>query len=468
MDLQHLLLTSVSFLILYWFIKFRHHIWIAQFRPQPSIAKRKYKNKSHAFPFPTKRPECPLCKAEEGMLPPEVIPEPPPLIPHKRGRRRSIYTDRCFCPNNDCKYYGWFARGNICSNGHPNSSEWRQLKCIACKTYFMETQGTIFYCSKVSPDKMIFALKVMAEGLGIRSTARALELDANTVQDWLKQGAKHMEAVSDYLMRELNLSQVQVDELWALLGERDELSPQKRNTRWVWSATDPESKLWLDFLISDRSLGSAQIFIHRVSQLLAPECVPLILTDGYKPYATAILTHFGHWVQRFSEKGRRLPLRWMPLPDLAYAQVVKRRVKRRLVHVSHKVIYGSKESVRDRIRQSIGNTINTSFVERMNLTLRHHVPALVRRTIQIAKTVLGLEQQLIVAGTNYNFCKPHSSLRLPLPTPIPTKGNGSPKLWEPRTPAMAAGLTDHVWSMEELLLFRAPPWHQPMPQRQAA
>ena len=76
---------------------------------------------------------------------------------------------------------------------------------------------------------MIFALKVMAEGLGIRSTARALDLDANTVQDWLKQGAKHMEAVSDYLMRELNLSQVQVDELWALLGERDELAPQKRN-----------------------------------------------------------------------------------------------------------------------------------------------------------------------------------------------------------------------------------------------
>ncbi len=161
MNLQLLLLITVSFLILYWFIKFRHHIWIAQFRPQPSITKGKHKNKSHAFPFPTKRPECPQCKAEERMLPPEVIPEPPPLIPHKKGRRRSIYTDRCFCPNNDCKYYGWFARGNICSNGHPNSGKWRQLKCVVCKTYFMETQGTIFYCSKVSPDKMIFALKVM-------------------------------------------------------------------------------------------------------------------------------------------------------------------------------------------------------------------------------------------------------------------------------------------------------------------
>jgi IS1 family transposase len=470
MNRHLLLLIAFCLLVLSWFISLRHYlrIWITRFRSQPSVAKHKRKNKSRPFPFPTKRPECPLCKAEEGSLSSEATPEPPPLIPHKRGRRHSIYTDRCFCPNNDCEYYGWFARGNICSNGHPNSGKWRQLKCIVCKTYFMETEGTIFYCSKVSPDKMIFALKVMAEGLGIQSTARILDLDVNTVQDWLKQGSEHMEAVSNYLMRELNLSQVQVDELWSLLGERDELAPQKRNTRWVWIAIDPESKLCLDFLIADRSLESAQVFIHQMSQLLAPGCVPLFLSDGYKPYATAILTHFGHWVQRFSEKGRRLPLRWMPLPDLTYAQVVKRRVRKRLVSVKHKVVYGSKESVRDRIRQSIGNVINTSFVERMNLTLRHHVPALARRTIQIAKTALGLEQQLSLVGAKYNFCLPHSSLRLPLPAPIPTKGNGSPKLWEQRTPAMAAGITDHIWTMEELLMFRAPPYYQPLPKRIAA
>jgi hypothetical protein len=178
--------------------------------------------------------------------------------------------------------------------------------------------------------------------------------------------------------------------------------------------------------------------------------------------------HFGHWVDISSEYGRRRLPRWMPLPGLAYAQVVKRRIKRRLVHVSHKVIYGSKEGVRDRIRQSIGNMINTSFVERMNLTLRHHVPALARRTIQIAKTALGLEQQISLIGSHYDFCLPHSSLRQPLPTPIPTKGNGSPKLWEQRTPAMAAGITDHIWTTEELLMLRAPPYYQPMPKRIAA
>ena len=170
-----------------------------------------------------------------------------------------------------------------------------------------------------------------------------------------------------------------------------------------------------------------------------------------------LLTHFGHWVHIASERGRRRLPRWMPLPELRYAQVVKRRVKRRIVHVSQKVIYG--RNVRGRIKQTIGSMINTSFVERMNLTLRHHVPALARRTIQIAKTALGLEQQLSLTGAYYNFCLPHETLKRPLAQPIPTNGNGSPKKWSPCTPMMAEGLTFHVWTLEELLTFRVPPKH---------
>jgi len=84
----------------------------------------------------------------------------------------------------------------------------------------METQGTIFYCSKASPNTIIMALKIMSEGVGIRSTARILELDVNTVQDWLSQSAEHMEAISRYMINELHIPQVQVDELWAILGKR--------------------------------------------------------------------------------------------------------------------------------------------------------------------------------------------------------------------------------------------------------
>ena len=196
--------------------------------------------------------------------------------------------------------------------------------------------------------------------MGIRSTSRILDMDANTVENWLEQGAKHMEAVSNYLIHNLHLNQVQVDELWTLLGKRDELAPQERNTRWIWSAIDSESKLWLGFVIGDRSLEAAQVFIHQVSQLLAPGCVPLFLSDRWKPYAVALLTHFGHWVHIASEHGRRRLPRWMPLPGLRYAQVVKRRVKRRIVYVSQKVVYGM--NVRGRIKQTIGSIQIQSYI----------------------------------------------------------------------------------------------------------
>ena len=100
------------------------------------------------------------------------------------------------------------------------------------------------------------ALKIMSEGVGIRSTARILELDVNTVQEWLMKGSEHMEAISHYMIHELHIPQVQVDEMWAILGKRDELAPQKRNNRWVWSAIDPQSKLLLVLQTSQQSASA--------------------------------------------------------------------------------------------------------------------------------------------------------------------------------------------------------------------
>ena len=115
----------------------------------------------------------------------------------------------------------------------------------------------------------------------------------------------------------------------------------------------------------------------------------------------------------------------------------------------------------EHILSQTGVSINTAFIERLNLSIRQHVAALGRKVISLAKTKLGLEAQLSLCQTYHNFCLPNSSLRLPLPEPQPTKGDGSPKKWQQRTPAMAAGVTDHIWRMEELLMFRAPPWQQP-------
>jgi hypothetical protein len=150
----------------------------------------------------------------------------------------------------------------------------------------------------------------------------------------------------------------------------------------------------------------------------------------------------------------------MPLPQLLYAQVVKTVRRRRLVDVTHRVVFGSLEAVHHLLAPR-GWHINTAFVERINLTIRQHVAAVGRRVSTLCKGEDGLRQQLAVCHCSDNFCLPHASVRQPLPQPEPTYGSGSATQWRLCTPAMAAGLTDHVWSVREVLLFRVSPWPQP-------
>jgi len=199
-----------------------------------------------------------------------------------------------------------------------------------------------------------------------------------------------------------------------------------------------------------------------VVQVLASGCVPLFLTDGFKEYATALLTHYGQWGQpeRRQATGPRPKPRWIPLPELLYAQVIKTVRRRRLVRLGRRVVFGTLEAV-EQVLATCGWQINTAFIERMNLSIRQHVAAVGRRVSTLCKGEDGLRQQLALSHASYNFCLPHASLRQPLPRPVPTNGTGSAKQWRPQTPAMAAGLTDHVWTLREVLLYRVPPWPQP-------
>jgi IS1 family transposase len=230
----------------------------------------------------------------------------------------------------------------------------------------------------------------------------------------------------------------------------------------VWAAIDPVTKLLLTLDVGERTLAMAQWVVHQVVQVLAPDCVPVFLTDGFKEYATALLTHYGQWVQpaRRQATGPAPKPRWMPLPQLLYAQVLKTVRRRRLVRVRHRVVFGTLEAIQQ-VLAACGWQINTAFIERVNLSMRQHVAAVGRRVSTLCKGEEGLRQQLALYQTYYNFCLPHASLRQPLPQPEPTNGSGSAKQWQPQTPAMAAGLTDHVWSVREILLFRVLPWPQP-------
>jgi hypothetical protein len=150
----------------------------------------------------------------------------------------------------------------------------------------------------------------------------------------------------------------------------------------------------------------------------------------------------------------------MPLPGLLYAQVVKTVRRRRFVHVRHRVVFGTLEAVQQ-VLAACGWQINTAFIERVNLSIRQHVAAVGRRVTTLCKGEDGMQQQLVLYHVSDNFCLPHASLRQPLPQPEPTHGTGSARQWRSCTPAMAAGLTDRVWTLREVLLFRVPPWPQP-------
>src|SRR5262249_15649286 len=151
-----------------------------------------------------------------------------------------------------------------------------------------------------------------------------------------------------------------------------------------------------------------------------------------------LLTHYGSWVQppRRQATGPRPKPRWMPLPQLLYAQVVKTVRRRRLVRVHHRVVFGTLATV-NAVLAPLGCHINTAFIDRLNLTIPPHVAAVGRGVTRLCKGEEGLQQQLALYQTYYNFCLPHASVRQPLPQPLPTNGTGSARQWRPCTPAMA-------------------------------
>jgi transposase-like protein len=183
-----------------------------------------------------------------------------------RGRRRQVETTGQVCPQATCSYHGWVDWGNIRANGHPDGRHWRQLVCLSCHRHFLETHGTLFHGKQVAPDKLVWAVAALAEGLGIRAVARVFEVDPNTVLRWLVEAAEHLEAFSRYHLRDLHVEQVQMDELFALLSavkdgevtEAEAIQRLSRSPHWVWVAMDPLSK---DF---DNGSYRSTLVMHRI------------------------------------------------------------------------------------------------------------------------------------------------------------------------------------------------------------
>ena len=266
--------------------------------PQPVAPPRKRSKESKPFTGFTCKPHCDAY--EQAVEPCREPPgAPPPCIVSTRGRRRQVDTSHHYCPGPDCPYGGWLGLGNISANGHPSGGPWRQLYCSRCQGYFLETHGTIFHGKRVSVDLIVHVIGCLAEGLGIRGTARVFAVDPNTVLGWLVEAADQLRAFSRYFLHDLHLTQVPLDELYVVLSavkdskvsEAEAMKRLDRSPHWVWGAMDPESKVLLTIAVGNRTLAMAQHVVHHVAQMLAPDCAPLFLTDGFKEYMTALLTH---------------------------------------------------------------------------------------------------------------------------------------------------------------------------------
>src|SRR5216683_8205755 len=186
--------------------------------PTPVTPPRKRSTAPKPLTGLARKPHGDACEqAIEGLRLP--LPSvPPPKIISTRGRRRHVDTSRHCCPDADCRYGGWVGLGNLSANGHPSGGPWRQLHGTSCDGYFQETHGTPLHGTRVAPEKLVWAVGTLAEGLGIRAVARVFAVDPTTVLAWLVEVAEHATAFSQYFLHDVHVTQVQLDELFALLS----------------------------------------------------------------------------------------------------------------------------------------------------------------------------------------------------------------------------------------------------------
>ena len=277
---------------------------------------------------------------------------------------------------------------------------------------------------------------------------------------WLQRAAQKAEEINQHLMREVEVTQVELDELWSFVlrkrsksaeasGESPEESSDGR--QWVWVSFAPEYRLLLATYVGPRTFQSALKLIQLTAAVVLG--VPAFFSDGFSCYLSALVEVY-HQLKTFPRTGRsgrpKKPVK-EPHPDLVYAQLVKHKQHGRLQSLTRQVRLGAERLA------SLDLTISTSLVERFNLTLRHALAPLTRKCLGFCKDRTQLRRRVTFYQVFYNFARPHQSLRQPLAATQPELVPLFQAKWQPVTPAMAAGLTDHVWSFRELLTVKFEP-----------
>lgn len=326
-----------------------------------------------------------------------------------------------FCPNPGCLDKYVTGKGNIISHGRKRE----RCKCTRCGKTFAYQTGTPFYGLHSEVSEIICVVTLVAYGCPIPAIVAAFRRDERTIARWLQRAGDHAEVFHHQQMCRLDLQQVQVDEFWVRM---------QRQVMWVAMAIAVGSRLWLGAVCRPkRDKKLAEQILTCVYNWAKPLAL-VIAFDGWNVYFDLCLKIFSEPFYS-GRKGRPAMHIW---EQLTLVQVVKHTRSNTWAGLRH-VLWGSCTSLKRLIERTQGaGGINTAYIERLNATFRGHLSILVRRSRCPARRMDTLNQRVFLLGCVYNFCSPHSSFR-------------------DATPAMRAGLTDHPWSVADLL------WHRPKP-----
>jgi transposase-like protein/IS1 family transposase len=308
------------------------------------------------------------------------------------------------------------------------------FRCTLCRKTFCDRYGTAFYDLKTSEDKVIRCVHQVLEGLSYEAVARIEQVHPTSVQRWVERAFAQAQLADQHTLTNITTEVIEVDELHSFAGTK-QLTPARADDQtgkhWTHCSMARDSRLLIAVEVGPRTEETAEKLVKNTAGRLAEASWPLWCSDGWEPYVAALLSVFHlliHYM-RTRRRGRPRSPQQIAHPNLRYGQVVKQRSGRRLVAITKRVIYGVAELVPL-------EKISTSLLERLNGTLRLHVSPMRRKTRAFAKCRDTLNMHVQLFKSYYNLCLVHSSLK-------------------DQTPAQAAGLTNHQWSVRELLTVGA-------------
>jgi len=397
--------------------------------------------------------DCPVCRlASPGVEPASAPLRPWSEVKSRRGAPKRVNTEGFACPNPQCTYCGItdaHIHALVGDGKHGQSERIQTFRCQACHTTFSARRNTPLYRLKTPSHQIAMVLSAMAEGLDVSAAERVFGYRQATITTWLSRAGEHAHTLHERFFCHLRLPHLQLDEL------RTRLRCAKQ-VLWLWLAIDPLTKILPVLELGPRTQHMAHRLIHALRESLAPGCLPLFTSDGLNLYFYALTAHFGQWLA--VSCGGRKARQWQVAAGLIYGQVKKSYRRRKIVRVTHVMRLGTDAALKVALQGlGLSGRLNTAFIERVNLTVRHGVAALARRTWATAKPAPQLLVHLEWWRAYYHFVRPHASLRVALVQPRERGGKLLAQRYRQRTPAMAAGRTNRRWTVREVLSYPLPP-----------